>query len=113
MWVNFTPSELDGEKGVVIKSIQFLDNGQVFMKTGVGQGSDIVVKPTLTGYGTYTCSGSLKKGIQVKLSADVVSVGKECNYIGVVSPDGMILVRPDSTAYVYHQFELTDKKSEL
>lgn len=105
IWISSTPAEMDGEQGTVINSIYFTDGNQVFMKTGVAQDSTIVKAPIFSGYGTYTISGTLNKGIKVSIQPDVVTIGKKTIMEGVITPDGMILIEPDHTASIYHKVQ--------
>lgn len=105
VWVNTIPTELGNEKGTIVNSLYFMDNNQVVMKSGVCQGTKIIGTPILTGYGTYDYSGSLKKGIKFKIDTKTVTVGKKVDYTGLITPEGMMLIEPDSTAYIYYKVE--------
>lgn len=110
LWVNFTPTELEGQDGMMINQLYFMDNNKVVMKTGVGQGSEVIVAPLLSNFGTYECSGSLKKGITVNIKSEVTTIGKQVDYKGLITSDGMVLVKPDSTAYVYFYLNTDENK---
>ncbi len=108
VWVNFTPSELNEQKGVINKSIYFTDGDKFIMKTGVGQDSSIIAAPLFSDFGTYSCSGSLKKGISINLNPDVTCIGKTEKMEGLVFPEGMMLITPDGSESIY--FKLQTKK---
>lgn len=107
IWVNFTPSELDGDKAVVLNSLFFTDNNRVFMKTGVGQDSTIIATPLPFEYGTYECSGSIKNGMNIYINTEFSTIGPKTDYRGIITPDGIILIEPDSTTYIYHRINLS------
>lgn len=109
MWVNLTKTTMDNEEGVLITGLYFSDDNKVIMKTGVGQGSEVIATPIFSNYGTYTYSGNLKKGIRFNINTDIATIGKKVNYEGLITPDGMILIEPDSTAYFYYQLKTTHK----
>ncbi|MDE6807980.1 MAG: hypothetical protein K2I98_05935, partial [Prevotella sp.] len=102
-----TRSTMNNEEGVLINSLFFKDDNKVIMKTGVGQASEIIATPIFSGYGTYTSSGSLKKGIRFNINMDVVTIGTKINYEGLITPEGMILLEPDSTEYFYYRLQTT------
>lgn len=103
MWYNLTPSELQGVQGDVVNGLYFAENGEVFMKTAVVKDTTIIAKPILTGYGKYSYSGSLKKGIQININTEQKLDGKATNYKGIITKDGMVLCAPDSTIFVYQR----------
>lgn len=105
LWVNLTPATMGNEEGVIINSLYFTSDDKVFMKTGVGQGSEVIAKPIFSGYGTYTCSGNLKKGIIFNINTQTSTIGKKMDYKGLITSEGMILIEPDSTAYIYYQIQ--------
>lgn len=110
LWVNFTPTELEGQDGMMINQLYFMDNNKVVMKTGVGRGSEVIIAPILSNFGTYECSGNLKKGITVNITSEVTTIGKQVDYKGLITSDGMVLVKPDSTAYVYFYLNTDENK---
>lgn len=103
MWYNLTPSEVQGVQGEVVNGLYFCDNGKVLMKTAVVKDTTIIAKPMLTGYGEYSCSGSLKKGIQIEVKTEKKMDSKAIDYKGVITKKGMILIAPDSTYYIYQR----------
>lgn len=105
IWTNFTPTELNQEKGVLINSIYFAEGNKYIKKTGVGQNSNVVLTPVFTEYGTYTCSGSLKKGITISLQPETSVTGKNEKMEGVITTDGMILITPNNSEYIYFKLE--------
>lgn len=105
VWANFSPSELNQERGVVINSIYFTENDRYIKKTGVGQDSEVVLTPVFTEYGTYTCAGSLKKGIIISLQPETSIIGNVEKKEGVITQDGMILVVPDNSESIYFKLE--------
>jgi len=109
VWVNLTPAEMNDENGVIINSIYFTEGDRFIMKTGVGQNSSIVAAPVFSEYGTYSYSGSLKKGIVVTLNTEAATLGKNDKMEGVIVPDGMMLIAPDGTESIY--FKLQTEKN--
>lgn len=103
LWYNLTPSELQGVQGDVVNGLYFYENGEVLMKTAVVNDTVIVAKPILTGCGTYTCSGSLNKGIQININTEQKLDCKATNYKGIITEDGMVLCDSDSSIYVYQR----------
>lgn len=108
LWVNLTPSEMNNEKATIVNSIFFTEDNKYIIKTGVGQDSTILVAPIFSEYGTYSCSGSLKKGIRIQLNTDVSSFGKITEMQGVITNEGMLLISPDSTESIFFKLQ-TDK----
>lgn len=109
IWANFTPAELNNEKGTIINSIFFTNDDHYIMKTGIGQDSTVLVSPVFTEYGTYTCSGSIKKGIKISMSPETSVIGKEKNMEGLITEAGMIIITPqDNSESIY--FKLDTKK---
>lgn len=111
IWVNLTPSEMNNEKATIINSIYFTKDNKYILKTGVGQDSTILVAPIFSEYGTYSCSGSLKKGIMIQLNTDVSTFGKITEMNGVITNEGMLLISPDSTESFFFKLQ-TEKNSQ-
>lgn len=107
VWVNFTPSTMNNEDGVLINSLLFKDDNKVIMKTGVGRASEVIATPIFSSYGTYTSSGNLKKGIRFNIYTDVATIGVKNNYKGLITSEGMILIGSDSTVYFYYRLQTT------
>lgn len=103
MWYNVTPSELQGVQGNVVNGLYFSENNEVFMKTAVVKDTTIIAKPILTGYGKYSHSGSLKKGIQININTEQKLDGIAVNYRGIITDEGMVLCAPDSIIFVYQR----------
>lgn len=104
-WLNLSPTTLENEKGVMINSLYFTGDSIVIMKTGVGQDSTVIATPNYSKYGTYTYSGNLKDGIQFKINTQISTIGPKIDYEGLITPEGMVLIEPDSTAYIYYQLQ--------
>lgn len=103
LWYSVNPSELEQKKGNVVNGLYFTDDNYVLMKTAVVKDTTVIVKPIYSGYGKYSYSGKLKKGIRIKIEAGKTTVGQNVNYEGVITSEGMILCAPDSTAYIYYR----------
>lgn len=103
MWYNITPSELQGEKGNIVNGLYFYENGEVLMKTAVVKDTTIIASPILTGYGTYSLSGSIRKGMRIKINTDIKLDETAVDYNGIITEEGMLLCAPDSTLYVYQR----------
>ena len=101
MWYNVTPSELQGAKGEVVNGLYFYEDGNVSMKTAVVSDTTIIAKPILTGWGTYSHSGTIKKGIRLKINTAFKLDEKAVDYDGIITKNGMLLYASDSTATFY------------
>lgn len=100
VWYNVTQGELAGEKGDIITSLYFMEDGQMRTNICVKRDSTILVPITTTAYGTYTYKGNLKKGVKVDItSSDLYDNEKKQS--GVITPGGMLLSETDSIARVY------------
>lgn len=103
MWYNVTPSELQGAKGEVVNGLYFYEDGNVSMKTAVVSDTTIIAKPILTGWGTYSHSGTIKKGIRLKINTAFKLDEKAVDYDGIITKNGMLLYASDSTALVFQR----------
>lgn len=101
VWYNVSPAELNGEKGNVVTTLYFLDKNTVSFNTSVKQDTNLIVKPAFTAYGKYSVKGKVKKGAKITVNA-VELTGDSVTYKGVIIPDGMVLVSPDSIAKAYN-----------
>ncbi len=108
-WVNLTPATLGDQNGTLVNSLYFTGDNKVIMKTGVTQDSTVVEKPLFSNFGNYKCSGNLKKGISLTITTDIATIGKKIDYKGLITSEGMVLIEPDSTSYVYFPIQLTQK----
>lgn len=103
MWYNVTPSELQGAKGEVVNGLYFYEDGNVSMKTAVVSDTTIIAKPILTGWGTYSHLGTIKKGIRLKINTAFKLDEKAVDYDGIITKNGMLLYASDSTALVFQR----------
>lgn len=102
VWYNVTPTELYGEKCNLITSIYFWDKSNMNFNQCLTKDTIILVPPTLTADGSYKSKGNLKKGVKVQM--DVTnSLSMQEYYYGLIKPEGMVLVSPDSIAKVYNK----------
>lgn len=109
LWYSVNPSEMEQEKGNVVNGLYFTDDNYVLMKTAVIKDTTIIAKPIYSGYGKYSCSGKLKKGIHIKIESEKTTVGPNVNYEGIITSEGMILCTSDSTANIYYRALKTSK----
>lgn len=102
VWYNVTPIELYGEKCNVVTSLYFWDGKTVNINTSLIQDSIMLSPAVLTASGTYESNGNLKKGVNIKLNVTNTKNQQE-TYQGLIKPQGMVLVSPDSIAKAYNK----------
>lgn len=102
VWYNITPAELFGEKCNVVTSLYFWDEKTMNINTSVMQDTVIISPAVLTASGTYVSKGNLKNGVNIELNVTNIRSQKE-TYVGLIKPEGMVLVSPDSIARAYNK----------
>lgn len=100
VWYNVTQGELAGEKGDIITSLYFMEDGQVRTNVCVKRDSTILVPITTVSYGEYTYKGNLRKGVKVNITTSDLYDNEKKQY-GVITSKGMLLSETDSIARVY------------
>ena len=100
VWCNAMPSEVEGMTANVINSVYFLRDNHVSFNTCVKKDTTVILPQTTTALGTYTSSGSLRKGIHLDIETfDEYGLRKHTE--AVVNKYGLFISDTDSTSTVY------------
>lgn len=100
VWYNVTPGEVSGVEGNIFTTIYFYEDKQMCINTAVEQDKKMLVPPTITSCGEYSCKGNIKKGAKLTIS-ETTEVGNVKIRQGVITTDGLFLFENDSIARVY------------
>jgi len=101
VWYGTSQVEKDGEKGVAVTSLYFIDGDTVDVYRSVAVDGKLVVPPYKSAAGTYVLDG--KRRARARMSIDAAGIGGLCLRMNGIcrARREMILVSSDSTVGFY------------
>lgn len=102
VWQTISPVSNGEEKGLLVSSMYFQQDGNVNYYNAIVADSSLVVAPYKFAEGKYIVEGNLKKEAKISINASTIkSDSLTCSGLINVKKNSMLLIYPDSTALFY------------